>query len=232
MSAVAVRAALKALAEPDRAVQQRRFFKTGPGEYGAGDRFLGVTVPQQRAVARRHRSLPLSEAGTLLDSPLHEVRLTALFILVERFQRQAEEREAVIRLYLARLDRVNNWDLVDSSAPHLLGPWLEDRDRGLLYELAASPSVWRRRVAMLACFHFIRRQDYTDALALAESLLGDGHDLIHKAVGWMLREIGKRDGEAAAVFLRRHCRAMPRTMLRYAIERLPADEREHYLRGG
>lgn len=230
-SASAVRAALKKEATPGRAAASRRFFKTGKGQYGEGDRFIGVTVPTQRKVARAFQDLPLKQALLLLQSPVHEERLTALFILVRQYQRGTLEAKAqIVKAYLRHTRRVNNWDLVDSSAPHILGHWLLDKDRSLLLELAASKSLWERRIAMIATAAFIQNGESDDALAIATRLLGDEHDLMHKAVGWMLREVGKRiDVRLLRGFLKLHARTMPRTALRYAIEHLPALERQRWL---
>lgn len=219
-----VRKALRQFGSPARAAGAARFFKTGKGEYGEGDVFMGVTVPECRLVAKEFRALPLGEAEKLLMSRVHEERLTALLILVARFERG--DRERVFRLYRKRMDFINNWDLVDGSAPQIVGGWLEDRPRGLLDEWARSKDLWRRRIAMVATFHFIRRGESEDAIRIAGLLVGDRHDLIHKAVGWMLREVGKRaDAGALDRFLRRHAAGMPRVMLRYAVERLTPAER-------
>ena len=229
----AIRARLKALADPSIARSSQRFFKTNPGEYGHGDLFLGIRVPVQRKVAREFRAASMAAAFELLRSPLHEERLVALFILVDRYERgTAAERQRIYERYLAHVPKhVNNWDLVDSSAHLIVGAHIADGDRGVLYELARSPQLWSRRVAIIATLWLIKRGSFDDTLAIAELLLDDEHDLIHKAVGWMLREVGNRDGAAAGRFLRRHCRRMPRTMLRYAIERLPERTRRAYLAG-
>ncbi len=230
MSVAAIEGELDALADPERAAHSQRFFRTEPGGYGEGDRFLGIPVPEQRRVARRHRDASLADCERLLQSPIHEHRFVALAILVERFRRaDAAEREAIADLYLARRDRVNNWDLVDASAEHLL-PERAAAEPELLDGLAASPSVWDRRIAMLTTFAYIKTGEAGPTLRLAERLLHDEHDLIHKAVGWMLREVGKRvDGDLLRGFLDRHAAEMPRTMLRYAVERLPDHERRRYL---
>ena len=229
-TARALRAHLHEMRDPGRARAMRRFFKTDPGEYGAGDRFLGVPVPALRRLARDHESLDLRATSTLLSSPWHEERAVALFILVRRYERgTAAERTAIHRLYLERRDRVNNWDLVDCSAAVIVGQHLDGRPRALLKRLAASRSVWDRRIAIIATFHFIKHGDYAETLELARRLLADDHDLIHKAVGWMLREVANRDRPAAERFLRAHAREMPRTMLRYAIEKFPAAKRREYL---
>jgi 3-methyladenine DNA glycosylase AlkD len=225
-----LRAEMRALADPARAKSSQWFFQTAPGQYGAGDRFLGLTVPQQRALARRHRDLPPADVRALLRSPYHEHRLTALLILVERYRRGDETtRAGLVELYLAHLGRVNNWDLVDSSAPYLLGPHLLGGRAGLLDRLAGSPDLWGRRVAIVTTLHFIRHGRLDDTLRLAARLLGDEHDLIHKATGWMLRCVGDRDPAALRAFLEAHVARMPRTMLRYAIEKLPERERRRWL---
>ena len=200
-----------------------RFFKTGPGQYGAGDRFLGIRVPALRVIAKKYQAISLDDAAKLLESEYHEERLTALLILVRRYQKpiDAKEREAIYRLYLDNMQWINNWDLVDCSAEPIVGAYLRERDKRPLYRLAGSASLWERRIAMMATFHYIKQREFDDALRIAEILLGDREDLIHKAVGWMLREIGKRDIETEERFLKRHCRQMPRTMLRYAIEKFP-----------
>jgi 3-methyladenine DNA glycosylase AlkD len=225
-------AALRAAARPGDAAVLQRFFKTGPGEYGEGDVFLGVRVPAIRRIVRAHRAdAGLPAIRGLLASLYHEARLLGLLLLVERFRRgSARERVAIFRLYLASTDRINNWDLVDLSAEHIVGGGLrERRDRSLLDRLARSASLWERRIAVLATFHFIRRGEFDDTLRLARRLLADPHDLMHKAVGWMLREVGKRDAPRLRAFLDRHAAVMPRTMLRYAIERFPEAERRRYL---
>ena len=227
----AVRRALREQARPDRVAGITRFFKCGPGEYGEGDAFIAVTVPAQRSVARRFRDLPLKESEKLLTSRIHEERLTALFILVDQFTRGDDRtRGQIFRLYMRRLGFINNWDLVDTSAAPIVGGWLEDKPRGLLDRLARSKHLWSRRVAMIATFHYIHRRDHRDAIRIATILVNDTHDLIHKAVGWMLREVDKRASPAAlTTFLNRHASTMPRTMLRYAIERLPATERKLWM---
>lgn len=228
----AVRAELHALADPEDAAFLQRFFKTGPGEYGEGDRFLGIRVPQTRALVRCARSIPLESVLELLRSPWHEERLLALLILVDQYQRGTpDERKIIHRTYLANTQYVNNWDLVDASAEYLVGQHIRPDDLSLLEQLAASDSLWERRIAMLATFHWIKQGHFDPAFRIAELLLADREDLIHKAVGWMLREVGKRDQAAEEAFLRTHYKRMPRTMLRYAIERFPPDLRKAYLRG-
>lgn len=233
-------ARLLALADPEIAAHALRFFKTGPGEYGEGDRFLGLRVPTVRALAREARGIAPEDVLPLLTSEWHEARLLALVILVEAYGRaDPAGREAIAQLYLAHTTHVNNWDLVDTSAPAIVGAHVDATgDPGsspgqalaLLDRLAASDSLWERRIAIVSTFHFIRRGEYAPTLLMAETLRDDPHDLIHKAVGWMLREVGKRDREVAEGFLRRHAAQMPRTMLRYAIERFPEPLRQQYLR--
>ncbi|HLA86295.1 MAG TPA: DNA alkylation repair protein [Thermoguttaceae bacterium] len=224
-------AQLRRLASPDRAAVSARFFKTGPGEYGEGDRFIGVRVPEIRTVAKQFRDLPLAEIKTLLRSEIHEERLLALVILVGQFDKGDEAaRKRIHDFYLANARWVNNWDLVDLSAPTIVGGYLENRSRRPVHRLAKSDGLWQRRIAVLATFHFIRRGDFDDTFKVAEMLLADREDLIHKAVGWMLREVGKRDTAVLETFLKKHHRAMPRTMLRYAIERFPAKKRQAYLK--
>jgi 3-methyladenine DNA glycosylase AlkD len=226
-----VRAELAAAADPVRAAGLARSLQVVPGGYGEGDELLGVPVPVQRAVAGRHwRALSPAEAGTLLHSPVHEERLTAVFVLVRQFRSGGEEvRRQVAEVVLANTDRLDNWDLVDSCAPYVLGPWLAGRDRSVLDRLAASDLVWERRTAVMATFAFIRDGEFGPTLGLARRLLHDPHDLVHKAVGWMLREIGARDRATAERFLDEHAPDMPRVMLRYAIEKFPAERRRHYL---
>ena len=207
------------------------FFKTGPGQYGEGDFFLGIRVPAVRRLVRKSGDLPFKEALSLLKSPYHEERLFALIFLVDTFSRGDQEtQKAIYDLYLANTRYINNWDLVDVSAPKIIGAYLFERSTKPLYRLAKSKSLWERRIATLATFYFIKYNRYEDSLKIAEILLKDKEDLIHKATGWMLREIGKRDVQVAELFLQRHCRTMPRTMLRYAIERFSPSKRKTYLR--
>ncbi len=233
MTARDVSRALAALGSADKAKQSMRFFKTGPGQYGEGDRFIGVTVPEQRKIARAFAALDAKELQMLLQSPLHEERLTGLFILVRQFEkarRDPERQTALYQLYLANLAHVNNWDLVDSSAPQIVGAYLMNRDRAPLYRWVKAKNLWLRRVAMVSTQAFIREGQADDTFALAEALLGDDEDLMHKATGWMLREVGKYVGLAQLRgFLKKHAAQMPRTALRYAIEHLPPDERKRWL---
>jgi 3-methyladenine DNA glycosylase AlkD len=221
---------LAKLSDPEHALKLQGFFKTGKGEYGEGDVFLGLRVPDQRRVAKKYRKAPLTDVSELLRSEIHEHRLTALFILTEQFNKGDEEtRRRIVDLYLSNTAYVNNWDLVDCSAHKILGEWLIDKERGLLYELARSESLWERRISVISTFAFIRRGDLVDAVALAEALVDDEHDLIHKASGWVLREVGKKDQSVLEKFLLDHYKTMPRTMLRYSIERLPEELRRFYM---
>jgi len=228
-----MRARLRALACPAQAANLQRFFKTGPGEYGEGDVFIGVKMPQIRSIVGEFKTFELASAETLLESEVHEERMLALLLLVHRFEKckDDDERRRIFELYLARTAHIDNWDLVDSSAAQIVGGYLADRDRAVLQELARSELLWDRRIAMIATFYFIRRGDFDDALRIAAILKGDREDLLHKAVGWMLREIGQRDLAAEEAFLKKHYRRMPRTMLRYAIEKLPEPRRQAYLKG-
>jgi 3-methyladenine DNA glycosylase AlkD len=231
-SRTSVRTELKSLADPEKATQLARFFKTGPGQYGEGDIFYGITVPMQRSVAKKYSALPRKEVTALLRSEVHEERLTALLILVEQYRKQPDAREEIIREYLANTRWINNWDLVDLSAPRILGAYLVDHDRSILYELATSEVLWEKRISIIATFAFIDQGESHDALQIAEILLSDSHDLIHKAVGWVLREVGKKCGQKTEeAFLKEHYAALPRTTLRYAIERFPEALRLRYLRG-
>jgi len=227
-----VRRELERIADAKQAAILSKFFKTGKGEYGEGDVFIGVKVPAQRSVALQSLALPKEEITLLLDDPVHECRLTGALILVAQYHRGDEKtRERLCRFYLSRLRGINNWDLVDLSAPKILGEHLlvKPGDRKILYRLVKSRNLWERRVAVLATYPSIKRGDFTDILALSKLLLNDDHDLMHKAVGWMLREAGKVNLEAEETFLKRHYRDMPRTMLRYAIEKFPKKKRDYYM---
>ncbi|AOS83444.1 DNA alkylation repair protein [Chlorobaculum limnaeum] len=226
-----IKSKLESLADEPKAAILRRFFKTGPGEYGEGDRFRGIRVPVLRKLCREFRHAGIEVISELLDSPWHEERMLALLLLIERYRASDEAgREKFYDFYCARTERINNWDLVDLSAPYIIGRHLETRRRSLLYRFVESPSLWERRIAIVSTFHFIRNNDFTDTLALAERLLADPESLLHKATGWMLREVGKRDQPLLEAFLDRHATAMPRTALRYAIERFPEEQRLAYLR--
>jgi 3-methyladenine DNA glycosylase AlkD len=231
-SVAAIRKQLRALASPGTAAILQRFFKTGPGEYGEGDIFLGIKVPPLRALAKQHRDADLASIVTLLDSRYHEERFFALLLLMQRYQQGSPaEQAAAYKLYLDSTHRINNWDLVDVSAPHIVGRHLQERPHKILFTLARSKLLWERRIAIIATLYFIRQNDFADTLGIATALLHDEHDLMHKAVGWMLREVGKRDLAVEEGFLKQHYRDMPRTMLRYAIERFPETKRKNYLNG-
>lgn len=215
----------------DAAVQQG-FFKTGPGEYGEGDIFIGVRVPVLRAYARHCDKMPPAQIKQLLSQPIHEARLLALIIMRRQYEKgDTAHREKLYKLYLSQLGYVNNWDLVDASAMYIVGAYLEHRDRTLLYKLIRSPNMWRRRVAIIASYHFIKNRDYGDTLNLLRHVLQDKEDLVHKAAGWMLREVAKRDTDVAERFIKEHLPRMPRTMLRYAIEKFGKAKRKAYLSG-
>ncbi len=224
--------ALLALRDPDKAAFFQRFFKCGPGQYGAGDQFLGLSVPQVRSVLAQYRTLPVADCVALLQSPYNEVRLLALLILVAHYQRKhamEAERQAVYDAYLDNRSQVNNWNLVDASAPTIVGVHLLQRDRSLLDTLVQSSVLWDRRIAVLATFAFIPAGEFGYTLRLCGQLLDDREDLMHKACGWMLREVGKRDEAVLRGFLDTHARKMPRTMLRYALEKLPPAVRTAYM---
>jgi 3-methyladenine DNA glycosylase AlkD len=228
----AIRAELHGLGNPVRGAHSQRFFKTGPGQYGEGDKFLGLTVPEMRGIVRRYRELDDAAVQEMLLSPWHEERLVALLLMVEAYDRGDDPRRAYIhRAYLANTTQINNWDLVDASAGDIVGQHLEAGDITLLERLARSKSLWERRIAIVSTFHFIKRDEFRPTLKIATQLLGDSQDLIHKATGWMLREVGKRDRTVLDRFLKKHYKRMPRTMLRYAIERHPERVRKQYLAG-
>ncbi|MPY86807.1 MAG: DNA alkylation repair protein [Luteitalea sp.] len=230
LSAAAVQRHVKSLRDTSRASVLQRFFKTAPGQYGAGDRFLGIRVPVLRQLSRAYQDLSLHEVASLLRSPWHEERLLALLILVRQYGRaDAAQRDAIYRLYLESTTHINNWDLIDCSAEQIVGAHLRDRSRSPLRRLARAKRWSERRIAIMATFHYIKRGECTETLTIARLLLDDEHDLIHKAVGWMLREIGNRDRAVEEEFLRQHAGRMPRTMLRYAIERFPEELRRRYL---
>lgn len=221
---------LRAIADPEIADDSLRFFKTGVGEYGEGDQFLGIRVPDIREVARHYRQLSIKHTEKLLSSNYHEERLCALIILVNKVKKtDPEKHRKIYELYLDNTSHINNWDLIDTSAQHIVGSYLADKERTALYTLAKSDHWWDRRIAIMSTFHFIKEKDFDDTFGIAELLITDDHDLIHKAVGWMLREIGKRNRSTEEVFLEKHIQNMPRTMLRYAIEKFPENKRQYYL---
>ena len=232
MSLKSLRAILKKQANPEQAKVYLRFFKTGKGEYGESDEFLGIKVPVSRKIAKQFKDLSLSEIQELLYSKMHEERLIALFILTEQYSKGDEEKKKVIYdFYLKNLKRVNNWDLVDLSAEKIIGAYLLEKDKQILFKFTRSKNLWKRRIAIMSTFHFIKNGLYDTTFEIADVLLKDEHDLIHKAVGWMLREIGNRDVKIEEAFLKKQYKNMPRTMLRYAIEKFPEKKRQSYLKG-
>ena len=223
---------LRKLGNKERAKVSRRYFKTGPGEYGEGDIFLGIPVPELRKLAKTYRHLTLKDTTKLLQSPIHEERLLALLILIHIFSAGDESmKKEIFNLYLNNTRYINNWDLVDASAQHVVGAYLVYKSKKVLYRLAKSEDLWERRIAIMSTFHFIRQEEFSQTLKIAEILITDREDLIHKAVGWMLREVGKRNLQVEEQFLKYHYKKMPRTMLRYAIEKFPKARRRLYLTG-
>lgn len=222
---------LQQLANPEQKKVLQRFFKTGEGEYGEGDIFLGIKVPLQRKVAKKYPVLSLTDIQILLESDIHEYRFTALIVLINQYTKANQsKKEELFDFYLHNIQRINNWDLVDISAPKIVGEYLLEQPRDILYQLARSSNLWERRIAIVATQIFIKNHDFEDILKLAEILLNDQHDLIHKAVGWMLREVGKRDQRVEETFLDKYHQQMPRTMLRYAIEKFDETKRQFYLK--
>jgi 3-methyladenine DNA glycosylase AlkD len=224
---------LKKMADPQKAKGLSRFFKTGKGQYGEGDQFLGIMVPRQRAVAKKYNNLELDDIQIILQSRFHEFRLTALLILVDKFQTGDEKKKKeIFNFYMKNLKYINNWDLVDLSTPKIVGAYLQDKpaQRKMLYVLARSKDLWEKRIAIIATSSFIRSSDFSDTLKISKILLKDSQDLIHKAVGWMLREVGKKNRNVEEEFLQENYRKMPRTMLRYAIEKFEEKKRQKYLK--
>jgi len=223
---------LKKLENKKQAALLQRFFKTGKGEYGEGDIFLGIKVPVQRKIAKKYEDLSLKEIQKLLKSKIHEHRLVALFILIDKYKRSDKKQKKIIfNLYLKNTNYINNWDLIDLSAPNIVGDYLLDQNRKILLKLARSKSLWEKRIAILSTFAFIANGEYKDTLKIAEILLNDKHDLIHKGVGWMLREVGKRISQKQEEkFLKKYYKKMPRTMLRYAIERFSEKKKRFYMK--
>lgn len=222
---------LQKLANPAQAKNLARFFKTGPGQYGAGDVFLGLTVPQQRAVAKKYTNLELNGLQQLLSSKIHEHRLVSLLILVQKYQKSTPaNQKKIFNFYLKNSKHINNWDLVDLSAPNIVGSYLLDKNKKILYTLAKSNNLWPKRISIIATLSFIKNNQLDHTLKISKLLLSDTHDLIHKAVGWMLRELGKKDQPMLEKFLTQHIRRLPRTTLRYAIERFPEAKRKSYLK--
>lgn len=222
---------LHVLGDPSKAIVYQKFFRTGKGEYAEGDKFLGITVPEQRKIVRKYRELPLSEVVQLLQSVFHEERLVALLILVAQFDRALVlEKEKIYHIYMSSMVQINNWDLVDCTAPRIVGVFLLNRDRSLLYELAQSTNLWYRRISIIATWAFIRSGQFDDTLAICELLMSDKHDLIHKACGWMLREVGKKKLTVLENFLNQYAATMPRTMLRYSLEKMLPTKRKYYMK--
>jgi len=209
----------------------QKFFKTQKGQYGYGDIFLGITVPIQRKIAKKYQDINLSDIQKLITKKIHEYRLISLLILILKYQKSKlkKDQKRIYDFYVKNINFINNWDLVDLSAPHIIGNYLLDRSRRSLYNLAKSPDLWHRRISIISTFTFIKKQDFTDTLKIAQILLNDEHDLIHKATGWMLREVGKRDISTLYRFLDKFCTKMPRTMLRYSLEKLPKDKKKYYM---
>ena len=224
---------IRSLADKERAIHSKKFFKTGKGEYGYGDIFLGVRTPQIRSIAKKNISISTTEMKTLIKSKYHEERLLGLIILVNKYSKAKDEkvRNQLYKIYVSSFKYVNNWDLVDVTCPHVIGKHLMDKERSILYSWARSEDLWTKRIAIVSTHWFIRKNDLDDTFKIAEILLNDEHDLIHKAVGWMLREAGKRDLEKEEIFLKKHYKNMPRTMLRYSIEKFPEPKRQKYLKG-
>ncbi len=223
---------LRCLSNNEIAEHSQRFFKTGKGEYGEGDRFLGIRVPVLRKLARKHNRTSIKGVSKMLKSQFHEERLLSLIMLVDLFKRASEkDKKNIYSFYLDNTQFINNWDLVDCSAEHIVGAFLYGIDKKPIYTLANSSNLWERRIAIMSTFHFIKQNEFVDSLKISEVLLHDKEDLIHKAVGWMLREIGKRDIEVEEGFLKKYYKSMPRTMLRYAIEKFSQEKRKSYLKG-
>ena len=226
----AVHEDLESLSDPDDVKNLQRFFKTGPGEYGEGDQFRGIRVPVTRKLAQKFKDLSITDIEELLQSKFHEDRLLALFLLIQHFQKgDPNSQKLIYDLYLKNIRFINNWDLVDSSAEHILGAWLSDKCKDLLFDFTHSDSLWKRRIAIMSTFHYIKKGEFEISLRIAEILRNDPEDLIQKAVGWMLREIGKRDLATEETFLKKYYKELPRTMLRYAIEKFPEEKRQKYL---
>jgi 3-methyladenine DNA glycosylase AlkD len=219
---------IRSIASPEKAKVYQWFFKTGPGQYGEGDVFIGLTMPQVHSLVKKYNALPFPEIQKLLQSKIHEERSIALLILVKNYPNNPEK---IYDFYLQNTKYINNWDLVDLTAHKVVGRHLENRDRKILYKLAKSKSLWERRISIISTFWFHKEKDFKDSMALAEILVQDHHDLMHKAVGWVLREVGKSDLALLEKFLKKHCKTMPRTMLRYSIEKFPEEKRQKYLKG-
>lgn len=232
MSVKEIQKKLQELGNKEKAKEHQGFFKTGQGEYGEGDVFIGATVPELRKLAKEYKAIGPNEINQLLQSPIHEERLLSLFLLIHRYSKGNEpEKKRIYKLYLKNTKFINNWDLVDSSAGQIVGAFLFDKSKKPLYGLVKSNNLWERRISIISTFYFIKRNQFSDTLKISKILLSDKEDLIHKAVGWMLREIGKRNMSIEEDFLKKHYKNMPRTMLRYAIEKFPESKRQQYLKG-
>lgn len=232
MSISKIKKELRKHKSAEQAVILQRFFKTGKGEYGENDKFLGIKVPIQRKIAKNFIELPLKDIEKLLQSKWHEERLTAIHILNNKYNRDNnKEMKQVFDMYFKNIEHINNWDLVDSSAPYFVGHYLFKRNKAILYKLVISTDLWERRISIMATYYFIRQRQFENTLKLAKILLKDDHDIIQKAVGWMLREVGNRHLPAEEKFLKKYYKRMPRTMLRYAIEKFPEKKRKEYLYG-
>jgi 3-methyladenine DNA glycosylase AlkD len=230
MSVIPLKKDMLKLANPKQAALLQGFFKTGPGQYGEGDIFLGIKVPEQRKVAKKYKDLSLNELQELLKSKIHEHRLTSLIILVDRYEKAKEqEKKNIFDFYMKNTENINNWDLVDISAPNIVGGYLNDKEKSILYQLAVSKNLWEKRISILATSFFIKNSKFDDTLKISELLIKDEHDLIHKAVGWMLREVGKKSQKAEENFLKRYYKTMPRTMLRYSIEKFDKKKKKFYM---
>lgn len=230
MALINLRREIRKIATSERAKVNQWFFKTGKGQYGEGDIFIGLTVPDSRKIAKKYQDLNFSEIKELLNSKIHEERLIALLLLVHLYGTNKKLRKKIFDFYLKHTKRVNNWDLVDLSCPKIIGEWLKDKDRKILYKLAKSENLWEKRISIVSTYSFIKKKEFKDTLKISEILMKDDHDLIHKAVGWMLREVGKKNEKVLCKFLNKYSKIMPRTMLRYSIERLDKSKKEHYMR--
>ncbi len=232
MKAQDIQRRLKRFGNPEHAAISQRFFKTGPGEYGEGDIFIGIRVPVLRRLVKEFKDLPASEVASLLRTPIHDERLLAILLFVRIFKNGDDDvKKDIYDLYLKSTEFINNWDLVDASAEHIVGAFLMEKNKRPLYRLAQSKELWERRISIMATFHFVKHHEFSETIKICSMLLSDRHDLIHKATGWMLREIGKRDLKIEEKYLKAHYKKMPRTMLRYAIEKFPEEKRQRYLKG-
>lgn len=232
MTALELQKYLRAKANPEHAMNLQRFFKTGPGDYGEGDIFLGIKIPNLRQAIKKFKDISFDDILIVLSSKYHEERMLALFLLVEKYKKANDkDKKTIVNIYLKNTKYINNWDLVDLSAHHILGAYLFDKEKDILFKFAKSNNLWKKRIAIITTFYFLRRGEFGPTFQIAEILMNDKHDLIHKGVGWMLREVGNRDIGAEEEFLLCFYKQMPRTMLRYAIEKFPEEKRQAYLKG-